>query len=340
MNSDVSDETPLKKPFWGLRQGRPLFAAIVAQVLLLAFAVTVVVVIPEPDRAPEFVASKTVYLPQKELEHQAALSEFQQAASSSADIARLMSEQLMPDDLGIPAVPELEWSAFSPLEVDSPMQSEALFGDSGLMASLQGLNAESSSLSFLGIEDRATRVVLAFDVSSSVMNNMKKEGLTLKALQSEARKLIEGLDANTLLGMVQFSRAYETFQDHLVPATVDNKALAIHWLENELKKGGGRGWARGSPDGIQTVLEACFALQPEVVFLLSDASFERTKEAGRGYESVPWDELGDDIRRYQKDLVEDARIHFIGFEVKEAKGKEMRQLIGRHGGVYREYRAP
>ena len=66
------------------------------------------------------------------------------------------------------------------------------------------------------------------------------------------------------------------------------------------------------------------------------ASFQRDHPK-KAYENVPWDELGRDVKRRQDSLARPARIHFIGFGVKEEHRREMRSLVRRNGGDYREY---
>lgn len=306
-------------------------AAVAAQVGLLALTILVVVIVPSEEEDPEFVAKKTIYLPQRDLEHQAALSEFQQAASSPMAMEQLTTEALLPDMLpAMPALPTKEFNTFDNL---NPMaDAEALLNESGLLSQLQGLNAGSSNISFLGIEDQATRVVIAFDVSTSVVNNMKAAGLSLERIEEETLKLIEGLNANTLFGLVQFVRAYEKYEDFLIPATTKNKAAAVMWLGKSFgKTRSSRNWERGKPDGIQSVLQACFAMEPDVIFILSDGSFQRTSEAG-GSKTVPWKELKHDISGFQKQLREEARIHFIGFGMKEEDSKEAGRLVRLHEG--------
>jgi hypothetical protein len=138
----------------------PLIWALIIQVVLLLAAVFVVVVIPGIKKDPEFVAKKTIYLPQRELEHSIALSEFQQVASNPALMERLTTESLLNADL--PSLPSLPSQDFNPFEnpINPFNDAAALLGESGLMGSLQGLVSETSSVSLFGIEDQATRIVI------------------------------------------------------------------------------------------------------------------------------------------------------------------------------------
>ncbi|MCB1124038.1 MAG: hypothetical protein KJT03_20975 [Verrucomicrobiae bacterium] len=337
-------ESPLENPLAGYRKQvkpsfkiGPLIWALIIQVALLLIAVFVVVVIPNIRKDPEFVAKKTIYLPQRELEHSVALSEFQQVASKPALMERLTTEALISSDM--PALPALPTQDFNPFDnAMNPLNdAAALLGESGLMGSLQGLVSESSTVSFFGIKDQATRIVIAFDISQSVLTKAKKSGISIQQLQEEAVNLIQELNANTLFGLIQFSRSYDFFEDYLVAGTKANKEAGVIWLEKEFRTDGksGRGWIRSTVNGIQSVMEASFAWQPDVIFLISDGDFQRTTPSG-GSENVPWDELFRDVHKLQEQSEKDARIHFVGFQVKPQHKDQLQILVGKYGGQYRE----
>jgi len=316
---------------------RPLMWAVVVQAVLLLAAVFVVVVVPQLRREPEFIAKKTIYLPQRELEHQMALAEFQQAASRPIQMERLQTSAMI--DSSMPSMPDLPATQFSPVDpmVDPMSDLGAMFGSSGLMGSLQGMVGEASSVSFFGIEDQATRIVIAFDISGSLLNKAKRSGVSMQQIQREAARLIKSLNSNTLFGLVQFSRSYDPYQSYLVTGTQTNKESALQWLKDEFRTNGksGSGWVRKPVDGIESVLEAVFAYQPDVVFIISDASFQRTKSSG-GSENVPWPELRRLVNQLQEESEARVRIHFIGFQVKSADKGEMETLVKRTGGRYQE----
>jgi hypothetical protein len=315
----------------------PLIWALIIQIILLLVAVFVVVVIPGIKKDPEFVAKKTIYLPQRELEHSVALSEFNQVASKPALMERLTTEALLNADL--PALPSLPSQDFNPFEnsINSLNDTAALLGASGLMGSLQGLVSETSRVSFFGIEDQATRIVIIFDISQSVVTKAKKSGISIRRLQQEAAALIRELNANTLFGLIQFSRSYDFFEDYLVTGTKANKEAGVTWLEEEFRTDGksGRNWIRGPVNGIQSVVEAAFAWQPDVMFIISDGDFQRTKGTG-GSENVPWDDLLRDFHHFQEQSEKDVRIHFVGFQVKPQHKAQLQTLVGKYGGQYRE----
>jgi len=314
----------------------PFAMAMAAMGIILLLGTFIVVLVSIPEAEPEFIAKKAIYLPQRELEHKMSVSEFQQAAASPISIEKLSAETMLSD---IPPMPQLPLSEFSPLKSDNPYSSGlGLFGNSGLMGAMQGLTTEPSQISILGIRDTAKRFVIAFDISTSVINAMTKAGMKTTEMKEETIKLIKQLNANTLFGLIQHSRTYDVFQDFMVPATVSNKESAIKWMESEFRTGGkpGYNWQSGTPNGIELVLDAVFKMQPDVVFLVSDASYQRAK-GERSYENVPWRELENKIKSLQDQLPVPARIHFIGFSVKDDNAKEMKSIIRKNKGKYKQY---
>ena len=314
-----------------------LFWAVVLQIVLLVAAVFIVVVVPGMRKDPAFVAKKTIYLPQRELEHSMALSEYRQVSSKPVLMERITTESMLSSAL--PPLPELPNADFDPFQsAFNPMNDAAsLLLEAGLMGSLQGLVSESSAFSFFGIEDQAERIVIAFDISQSVVTKARKSGVSLQRLQGETLELIESLNANTLFGLIQFSRSYDLFENYLVSGTQANKAAAREWLRREFRTDGksGRDWVRDPVNGIQSVIEAAFRMQPDVLFLLSDGDFQRTTSNG-GSQNVPFDELIGDLRRLQQQSEANARIHFIGFQVKPQHKSPLQSITGRYNGQFRE----
>jgi hypothetical protein len=318
-----------KRPF----SARSLLMAFAAQGAILALGLFVVVIGPVFREEPEFVAKKTIYLPQRELEHSMAVAEFQQAAAAPTMIDRLATASLMPNSLpNLPPTPQID---FQPADSENPMaMGDALLGQAGLMGSLRSVNSKSSNTSFFGIQDNARKVVVAFDISQSVKTKIERSGLSMAAIKEEARRMIDGLNANTLFGFVQHARNYDRFRDFLVPATVENKAAAIQWLETEFVTDGRSkpGWVRGSPNGIEHVLDGIFQLEPDVVFLLSDGDYYR---GSGGNEKVPTRDIRNRINFWMEQLPEKVRLHFVGFEMKEEDRKNLGGLIRSTGGQLR-----
>ncbi len=227
-----------------------LLLAVAVQALVLLLTVFVVVFVPREKSEPEFVAGKTIYLPQRELEHRVHLAEQQQAMRSPHRIERISTAALLPDTL--PQLPELHMVEFNPLSMEMNLQgTNTLFGQSGIMAALNNLKSEASAFSFFGIEDKAEKVVIAFDISGSVLRKAELSGVPITQIKNETRKLIDEFNANTLFNLIQFSRNYDFFQEYMVPASRRNKEAADHWLNNKFRTDGrsGSNWTREIPGG-------------------------------------------------------------------------------------------
>jgi len=316
---------------------------VIALILLCARFVTVLVTSFREE--PAFTAPKTIYLPQRELEHQMAVTEFQNAAATPATIPALTTESLLANMPALPQIPNVD---FTPVENEAMVsESDALFGESGLMGALGALSSQASSVSFLGITEEASRFVIIVDNSLTVVESVTAAGSSMENIRDEAKKLIQNLNANTLFSFIQHSRKYDAFQDNLIPATVSNKELALKWLDTKFRTDGksGSSWQSGPPmsgdrNGILTILNFAFKMQPDVIFLISDGGYFANRENGSAG-PVP---LGDALKligSLQKELPSDARIHAIHFPDPREKndgriGSGMRRIADRNDGKYRK----
>lgn len=315
---------------------------VIALILLSARFVTVLVTSFREE--PVFSAPKTIYLPQRELEHQMAVAEFQNAAATPATVPALTTESMLANMPALPQIPDVD---FNPVESEAMVtESDALFGQSGLMGALGALSSQASSVSFLGITEEAARFVIIVDISSSVLNSVTAAGSSMENIRDEAKRLIQNLNANTLFGFIQHSRNYDPFQDNLIPATVSNKELALNWLDTKFRTdGSGRGWRSGPPvdgdrNGILTVLNFAFQMQPDVIFLISDGGYFANREDG-GQRAVPLGAVTGLIRDLQKQMTDDVRIHAIHFPDPRERnddrvGSGMRSIANRNDGQYRK----
>jgi len=326
---------PQRKKILGLG---PLVFALVAQGLLVLLTVFVVVIGPIFESEPEFTAKKTIYLPQRELEHRVSMAEMQQAAQPPKMLNRLSVDSLRPQ--AVPPLPPMPSMDFNPVSMDAPLMSaDALLGQAGLLGGIGGAGTETSEFSFFGLKGRATRIVICFDVSQSVKTKIERAGLTMEAVKSETAQLVRQLNANTLFGFIQFSRQYDLFRNYLVAATIPNKEAALQWLETEFRTDGksAPSWRRDEPNGIQSVLRAAFRLDPapDTVVIVSDGDFQRTPPQS-GSEDVPWEELESDLETLQVGLLEPAKVHVVGFQMKQGDKSELRQIVRRYRGRVRE----
>ena len=325
------------------RTAGALLWALAVQAGLLMVTLFVVVLVPRPKEKPAFVAHKTVYLPQKVLDHRIAQAAFEQHASPPMQMQRIQSQSMALHAL--PELPTLPQSTFNPMVTPDQMApSAALLGASGMAGLAGDLANETTAVSFFGIRDQGQRIVIAFDVSKSVLNKAQKRGVSVDRIREECKRLIDGMSANTTFSVVQFVRRFECFESQLVAGTQANKQQAAAWVEQEFHTTGlsPRSWQRiesddGRPvlDGVQAVLEVVFAWEPDVLFLISDGGFGRNHPTRRS--EVDLDELDRDLRRLQQALVEPARIHFIGFEMEPDRERGIRRVLSRWKGQFRTF---
>lgn len=311
-------------------------AAAIFIILLSARYVTVLVLSLKEE--PVFSAPKTIYLPQRELEHQMALSEFQNAAATPSTIPTLSTESLLANTPPLPAIQDVE---FTPVENEIMItESDVLFGQSGLMGALGALSSQSSSVSFLGITEEAERFVIIVDCSDTVFDALEKAGSSMDVVKEETYRLIKNLNSNTLVGLIIHRRKFLPLSNSLIAATVRNKELAIEWINKNWpgKKGGSISSSTLSgKDGQQSilpVLDAAFTMQPDVIFLISDGGYRHKNNS-----KVALNEVLSLIRSRQKDLLEHARIHAIHFPRPKEDGhigSKMRSIATRNGGEYRK----
>ena len=214
------------------------------------------------------------------------------------------------------------------------------------MGALGALSSQASSVSFLGITEEAARFVIIVDISSTVKRSVEIAGSSMEAIRDEAMRLIESLNANTLFGFIQHARNYDLFKEQLIPATIDNKEKAQEYLKAKFRTNGtsAAGWNKGPSvaghdNGLLTVLNFAFRMQPDVIFLISDGGYLSDGAKGKG-RAIPLEEAHRFIRLLQKDLPEDARIHSIHFPDPNGSerfiGSGMRSIASRNGGEYRK----
>jgi hypothetical protein len=314
----------------------PLVLALMIQAALLSLAVFVVVFVPEFRAESKFVAQKKVYLPQKQLEHRAALAEFQNAASASMQLQPISAAALLPDSM--PALPALPQNTFNPIE-RSPvaLQSDALFGNSGVLGALHGLKGESSSAQLFGIEDRGQRILILFDNSATVWNKATASGVTTEAFVRELCALVDGLGANTLFGLVPFARRVGTFRDYLIAAGARNKQQAKAWILKNVRSSRKTTQLPFEIDGIQGALSVAFQMEPEVMFIVSDGDFQRSQTANSGAGDVPWKAIEQTLRQLVREYGIQPRIHFVGFQVEPEAAQAIRRITRRYRGKFSEF---
>ena len=127
---------------------------------------------------------------------------------------------------------------------------------------------------------------------------------------------------------------------------MNNKELALKWLDTNFRTdGSGSGWrsgpaVEGDSNGLLTILNFAFKMEPDVIFLISDGGYFANTASG-GQRPIPLADALKLIRSRQKNLKQDVRIHAIHFPDPrgindERIGGGMRSIASRNGGKYRK----
>ncbi len=337
----VTDGAPPKKKFFNSSTVTlALTIALYSMLFILASGYIVSEYIPKPKAtftAPPPVAERV----EKVIEHKIKVNRNKSRAESSSRASTVnritstgKSNITMPESLQF----QSQGENFQAGLLGSGGMGGSGFGSgSGMGSGTGGIGVGKIQFKFMGVSGGGERIVVCFDISQSVLTNMGKTKYDINKVKEETQKLIESLHVLTMFGIIQHARNWDAFDRNLSPATPDNKAAVTEWLKTKFRTDGksGSGWMKGEPNGIQSVLKGAFNMKPDTIFLVSDASYQRST-GGSGSENVPWQELTKDIDALQKSLPQPAKIHFIGFGVKEDDKKEMRKVISRNKGQYLE----
>ena len=254
-------------------------------------------------------------------------------------------QSLRPGPLALPELPAVPMDQLLPLNPAEILADEvaALTGAAGVgsgiasgAAGIGGPAGIESGFSFMGIESKGRRVLLIFDVSTSVLNKARKSGISLAKIKEETISLLHQLPINARFGLIQFTQNFKAFRKELLAATDGNRAAAETWIEEEWVEIGtmqASAKVTKNPRGIVGVLELAAQMLPDVIFLISDASFQ-WKEGG-SLSDVPWK----DIAKIVKGPLQGAEgcvLNFIGFEMKPDDKHEMESLVRATHGTIRQ----
>ncbi len=336
----ATTEAPALNPVATRRRLRAgtIVVAVTVQAAVLFLATYIIVAKPWQRTEPEFIAKKTIYLPQRELEHRVAVAEFAQAAAKPLPLEKLTTSALLPPDL--PALPTVPRTDFNPLENTEFLarDAQALLAQSGLSGAMAGLKTAASTAAFFGVEDSGTRIVIIVNTSVSVRNKAQRRGVSWEKIQDEVCNVVDQLDAGTQFAIVQFSQAVRVFPEFLAPATATNRSVARTWVKANL---------RGNPPitddmtwfGHEAAFEAAFRLEPDVIFLVTDGVLDRreVRDGRTSYPQISYDTLLGSIHSFQRGVARDAHINVIGFEMKPSDATHMRELAREYRGHVREF---
>jgi hypothetical protein len=283
-----------------------------------------------------FEVKKEIRIAAEERQHRMNMDEFD-ALKPKPTFQDKMStarptEFSLPD---LPAMPLDALSAINPSDIVSD-QLDSLSAAAGDGSGSGTGGGRGGSISFLGVTSTGTRVLLLFDISTTVTKAVDRAGLPMEKIRDKVAELIDSLSINTTFGMVQFARNYAFFDKELLPASDPNRAKAKTWLNEWFTTSGSLSpktpnSVRGSP-GFLVMLEEAFKMKPDLIFILSDGGFYRGGGGGSKGERIPYDEINRKLRELQETLPQPANINFIGVGMRKENLKDMKSIIRSRGG--------
>ena len=289
-----------------------------------------------------FVVKKDIRLPAKKREHKMNMAALDAVAPKPTLSDKMQSTR--PTAFSLPDVPDMPLDQMLPLDpsqlvadqVASLSNTDALGTASGAAAAGSG-GFGGQGLSFLGVQSTGQRILLVFDVSTSVANKAIKAGVPLEKIQSETLNLLEKLPITSRFGIIQFTQNYKNFSAELVPASPKNREAAANWVKNEWVTAGTMSGASKSvtrnQEGFVGVLKLAAQMKPDVLFVISDGSFQWNPGGKQG--TIPWP----DIKKIANTVLQEGdgcKINFITFEAKPEDLRELRQISARAGGKAQE----
>ena len=263
-----------------------------------------------------------------------------------------------PTEFAMPDLPSMPLDAVATIDpsdiVSDQLDSLAAAAGDGAGTATGG-GGRGSAVSFFGISDMATRVVIVVDVSDTMFDRQPGK---FEAVKAEAAKLIEGLGINTLFNVIIYEGGSVAMFPEPQPATQSNKAKASEWIA---KVNGGRdknmsykstyskmgtGLYEGGGTRTDTALKQALSMRPSTVFLISDGEMSRhvptSREFGFDSSKIEERELLGMIKDLQEELEEPARIHVIHFLTTEARKEEedlLKTLSRRNEGRFKQVEA-
>ena len=292
----------------------------------------------------EFKATKDVRLPAKKREAKMNMASLDAIAPKPTFTDRMQSSR--PTAFSLPEMPSMpmdQMMALDPTQlVSDQISSLANVGSLGTgsgSGEAGGGGFGGKGMSFLGVQASGERILLVFDVSSSVTRKAEESGMPLKKIQEETLNLIQKLPITSKFGLIQFTQNYKNFNKDLVPATDSNRSAALKWVQTEWEEKGSMSASEkgvvSNPRGIVGVLELAAAMKPDLLYVISDGSFQ-SKADGKN-KTIPWDEVKRVIdANFPKSL--NCRINFITFQATKEDAKELKSLSTKSGGKFLEIR--
>ncbi len=289
-----------------------------------------------------FEVKKTVTIPPQKPEHRMNVARHEAMAARPALRDTLASIRPTPF-----ALPNLPLVAMDQVLTPDPSalvadQVASLVGSAGLgrdFGSGLGGGGKGGGASFFGIQADGQRILLLFDVSASVVNKAKASGIPLERIQTETLALIDGLPIAAQFSLIQFTGNYLPFSEELVAATPGNKVIAKEWIQAQWVTSGTMAASKkgviSNRLGLVGVLERAARMRPEIVFLLSDASFQWRPGEDGGFSNIPYPDLKKAVDRLEEENRRKIPLNFLAFTPRADDADEWKRIIRRTGGEFR-----
>jgi len=316
-----------------------VFSIAVHVVALALFGLWVVAqYFAEPEAV--FEVQRDLRIPPQPPEHKLNMARHQAMAPKPVMQKRLVTTA--PSAITLPDLPELTLTdnlAPDPA-LTAAFDSNALAGGFGGLGGAQGMTGgggTGSGMTFFGIRTQASRALLIFDISQSVLTKANRAGVPMSKVKDETLALLDNVGIDFHFGLVQMARNYMLFEQELVPATDGNKQRAREWIEKEWIEEGQMPRKRSvvsNPRGFAGVLERAFEMRPDVIFVVSDANFYWHPDGASS--TIPHRAIRDIIEAREKETNRKIPIHMIGFQMRSDDKREWRRMTRATGGTIRE----
>jgi hypothetical protein len=261
-----------------------------------------------------------------------------------------------PTEFALPDLPFMPLDAVATIDpsdiVSDQLDSLAAAAGAGAGAGTGG-GGRGSAVSFFGISDMATRVIIVIDVSGTMFERQPGKFEVVKA---EAAKLIGGLGINTLFNVLIYEGGSVALFPEPVPASESNKKAAADWIA-KVDGGGNKSFKttyrrmgtelyEGGGTRTDTAIKQALSMRPSTVFLITDGEMSRhvptSREFGFEKSKIEERELLGMINDLQEELEEPARIHVIHFLTTKAREEEedlLKALSRRNDGRFKQVEA-
>ena len=242
--------------------------------------------------------------------------------------------------INLPEMPPLPVSAGDIPSVSSSMSSlagpganEMLGGNPGESGGPDGGAGEKgdgTGEGFFGLKDGGEALVLMLDISDSMFLRGGEKRFQL--VRDEAARMVQGLNPTVRFGLVAWGGGAIRWREKLAYAEKPGRDAAVKWIQG-LKQGGAPAKA-GETGGTRhdLALKEAFALQPEVIYLISDGN------ARLGNRNMDPETIYTMLRSLQGGLKKAARLHVVYYVTSGEKASEkkfLRDLADQNQGQFR-----